>query len=202
MQPAHQTEHEALAGGGWILHDPAWLEPAEADDLMVRLRSGLVWEQREIELFGRRILQPRLIAWGGDLPYRYSGQSLEPRPLAPPLPELIERVGAASGARFNHVLANRYRDGNDSMGLHSDNEPELGPDPVVATLSLGAVRRFVLVPKKRRDGAPRELSLGHGALLVMGGTCQSRYRHGVPRTRRPVGERISLTFRMLLRAPR
>ncbi len=202
MQPAHDTEPEPLTAGGWILHDPAWLQPAEADRLLAALRPGLAWEQREIELFGRRILQPRLIAWGGELPYRYSGRTLESRALVQPLPELMERVCSASAARFNHVLANRYRDGNDSMGLHSDNEPELGPDPVVATLSLGDTRRFVLVPKKRRDGAPRDIPLGHGALLVMGGACQSHYRHGVPRTRRPVGERISLTFRLLLRVPR
>jgi alkylated DNA repair dioxygenase AlkB len=201
VHSALRTEREPLAGDSWIHHDPAWLGAGEADRLLARLRSELLWEQREIELFGRRILQPRLIAWGGELPYRYSGQSLEPRALPPFLTELMEQIGRASGTRFNHVLANRYRDGNDSMGLHSDNEPELETDPVVASLSLGDARRFVLRPKKKSSGTPRELSLVHGALLVMGGACQRRYRHGVPRTQRPVGERISLTFRFLLRAP-
>jgi len=199
---ALDTQPEPLAGGSWLRHDPAWLTAGEADRLLAQLRSELIWEQREIELFGRRILQPRLIAWGGELPYRYSGQTLEPRELPAFLAALMKQVRRASGTPFNHALLNRYRDGSDSMGLHSDDEPELGEDPVVATVSLGAARRFVLTPKKKRHGSPRELSLGHGALLVMGGACQRLYRHGVPRTRRPIGERISLTFRFLLRAPR
>lgn len=202
MLHALDRDPEPLAGNSWVHYDPGWLAADEADRLLADCRSDLSWEQREIELFGRRILQPRLIAWGGALPYRYSGRTLEPRALPPVLAELMERVARAAGARFNHVLANRYRDGNDSMGLHADNEPELGEDPVVATVSLGDARRFVLTPKKRSRGAARELSPGHGALLVMGGECQRRYRHGVPRTRRPVGERISLTFRLLLHAPR
>lgn len=202
MSDALDRDREPLAAGGWIGHVPGWLDPDEADGLLARLREDLLWEQREIQLFGRRIPQPRLIAWGGELPYRYSGQSLEPRALPASMLELVERVSRAGGTRFNHVLANRYRDGSDSMGMHSDNEPELGTEPVVASLSLGSARRFVLLPKKRRDGVRRELLLEHGALLVMGGACQSRYRHGVPRTRTPVGERVSLTFRKLLHAPR
>ena len=101
---------------------------------------------------------------------------------------------------FNHALVNRYRDGNDSMGLHADAEPELGPNPVVASLSLGATRRFVIRHKRDREDR-RELELVHGSLLVMGGTMQHHYRHGLPRTRHPVGQRINVTFRRLLRAP-
>jgi alkylated DNA repair dioxygenase AlkB len=143
------------------------------------------------------VLQPRLIAWAGALPYRYSGQTLEPRPFTPALAAVLQAVGAL--APFNHVLVNRYRDGNDSMGLHADAEPELGVDPVVATLSLGATRRFVIKP--RHTGPSRDLDLTSGSLLVMGGACQSRYRHGIPRQPALGEERISLTFRSVLRAP-
>jgi alkylated DNA repair dioxygenase AlkB len=100
---------------------------------------------------------------------------------------------------FNHVLVNRYRDGRDSMGMHADDEPELGPDPTVATVSLGATRRFVLRP--RRQGAPHDCDLGHGGLLVMGGRCQALYRHGIPRQPANTGQRVSLTFRWLKKSP-
>lgn len=191
----------ALASGAWIEHDPAWLSPAEADSTLAALRAELRWEQREIVLFGRRILQPRLIAWAGELGYRYSGQTLEPRAFTPIGRALLARVCDEAGVAFNHVLVNRYRSGDDSMGLHADDEPELGTDPVVATVSLGATRRFVVKPRRKQDRERRDLPLGHGALLVMGGTCQRHYVHGIPRQPGVAGERISLTFRRLLRAP-
>ena len=165
------------------------------------MQDELVWEQREIVLFGRRVLQPRLIAWTGTLGYRYSGQTLEPREATPATAAILARVSAHTGEAFNHILLNRYRDGTDSMGMHADDEPELGRDPMVATLSLGATRRFVVKPRRATLGAPQALELGHGSLLVMGGTCQRHYVHGVPRQANAAGERISLTFRRLLRAP-
>jgi alkylated DNA repair dioxygenase AlkB len=188
-----------LALGAWLDHDPEWLASVAADDLLAALREELRWEQREIVLFGRRVLQPRLIAWGGDLGYRYSGQTLPPRAFTHTVRSLLDRVSAQAGAPFNHVLANRYRTGDDSMGLHADAEPELGRDPVVATLSFGATRRLV-VRARRASGDRHDLALGHGALLIMGGTCQRHYVHGIPRQPGAVGERISLTFRRLLRA--
>lgn len=188
-----------LGAGAWIDLEPAWLAPAAAAALLERLARELAWEQRAIVLFGRRVLQPRLIAWAGALPYRYSGQTLEPRPVPAVLAGLLERAGARAGSPFNHVLLNRYRDGQDHLGLHADDEPELGPDPVVATLSLGAARRFVLRPRRRRAGAGRDLRLEAGSLLVMGGSCQRHFVHGVPREAGARGERISLTFRRLLR---
>jgi alkylated DNA repair dioxygenase AlkB len=190
-----------LASGAWLDYDATWLSPDEADAALAALRDELAWEQREIVLFGRRILQPRLIAWAGDLGYRYSGQTLEPRAFTPAAGRLLARVRVHIGASFNHVLVNRYRSGDDSMGLHADDEPELGPDPLVAIVSLGSARRLVVKPR-RKDGHERQdLELGHGTLLVMGGTCQRYYVHGVPRQAGTSGERISLTFRRLLRAP-
>lgn len=190
-----------LASGAWLDHYAAWLSQDEADAALAALRDELAWEQREIVLFGRRILQPRLIAWAGDLGYRYSGQTLEPRAFTPAAHRLLARVRAQAGAPFNHVLANRYRSGDDSMGLHADDEPELGPDPVVAIVSLGTARRLVVKPRRERERERHDLQLGHGALLVMGGTCQRHYVHGVPRQAGTQGERISLTFRRLRRAP-
>jgi alkylated DNA repair dioxygenase AlkB len=192
----------ALAPDSWLDLEPTWIPAGEAGVLLEALRAEMAWEQREIVLFGKRILQPRLIAWAGALPYRYSGQTLPPRPFTPVVGDLTERVSAFAGVRFNHVLANRYRDGRDSMGLHADDEPELGPaPPVVATLSFGASRRFLMVPRKPRDGERHSLDLGAGSLLVMGGACQARFRHGIPRDPAVAGERISLTFRAVWTAP-
>jgi len=190
-----------LARGAWIEHEPAWIEPATADRLFATLRDELAWEQRAIVLFGRSVLQPRLIAWAGDVGYRYSGQTLEPRRFTPTMATLLARVIERAGVSFNHVLVNRYRMGDDSMGLHADDEPELGEDPVVATVSLGVSRRLVLVPRRRDDGPRRVVELGHGALLVMGGTCQRHFRHGIPREPAVRAERISLTFRRIFRHP-
>jgi alkylated DNA repair dioxygenase AlkB len=192
---------EELGLGAWVELEADFVPAGEAVACQRALQEELSWEQREIVLFGRRVLQPRLIAWGGELPYRYSGQTLPPRPFTPAVAALVQRVGARQGIGFNHVLANRYRDGADSMGFHADDEPELGPDPQVATLSLGATRSLVVVPKRRRDGERRRYGLEAGDLFVMGGTCQRHFHHGIPKDPKVVAERISLTFRRVLRAP-
>src|SRR2546427_29467 len=103
--------HIPLAFGAWLDHEPGWLPPPEADGFLTALRDELPWEQREIVLFGRRILQPRLIAWAGDLGYRYSGQTLEPRPFTPAARRLLAHARERTGEPFNHVLVNRYRSG-------------------------------------------------------------------------------------------
>lgn len=193
-----------LSAGGTLRYDAGFLGTDEAASLFATLVRELAWERREIVLFGRRILQPRLIAWAGEVPYRYSGQTLEERPFVPSLHGVLARVCASTGVAFNHVLVNRYRDERDSMGFHSDDEPELGDDPVVATLSLGASRRFVLVPKKRPGAEPSSppwaLELTSGSLLIMDGASQAHYRHGIPKASEPCGERVSLTFRRVFRS--
>lgn len=181
---------------------PGFLPPADASLALDRLWRELAWEQREITLFGRRVLQPRLIAWYGDrgARYRYSGLTLSPRAWHPLLRALKARVEDCAGTPFNSVLANAYRDGQDSMGWHSDDEKELGADPVIASLSLGAPRRLLLRAKTRspsRGTGSLALLLEHGSLLVMKAGCQQRYQHSLPRTRRAVGLRINLTFRMV-----
>jgi alkylated DNA repair dioxygenase AlkB len=190
-----------LALGAWLDHEPAWLPAPEADAALAALRDELGWEQREIVLFGRRVLQPRLIAWAGAVGYRYSGQTLAPRPFTPTAQRLLDRASLRATVPFNHVLANRYRGGDDHMGLHADDEPELGDDPVVAIVSLGVRRRLAIRPRRRGARVRHDLDLGHGDLLIMGGTCQRHYVHGVPRQPGRPGERVSLTFRRLLRPP-
>jgi alkylated DNA repair dioxygenase AlkB len=186
-----------LASDTWLDFEPEWLSRDEAQRCLAAVRAELIWDQREIVLFGKRIMQPRLVAWAGDVPYRYSGQTLEPRPFTDTVRALTERVNGFAAARFNHVLLNRYRDGRDSMGMHADDEPELGEDPVVATLSLGASRRMILAPRRPRDGERRSLELPSGSLLIMRGACQRRFRHGIPREPDVTDERVSLTFRQV-----
>jgi len=180
----------------WI---PGWLAAPAAETLRLELLDQVDWEVHRIRLFGREVDSPRLSSWIGDAQahYRYSGADFVPHPWPPALQPLRQRLQAERGADFNSVLVNRYRDGRDAMGWHSDDEPELGPAPLIASLSLGAPRRFVF--KHRHDATlKRELLLGHGDLLLMAGQTQRDYRHALPRTARPVGERINLTFRRIL----
>ena len=184
-----------LSPASWLDLEASFLAPDQAGNAFEQLRGELLWEQRDIVIFGRRIPQPRLIAWGGTAAYRYSGQTLEARELTGTVAALLARVSAFARVPFNHVLANRYRDGHDSMGMHADDERELGPAPVVATLSLGAARRFVIAGRRAMSSERRSLTLASGSLLVMGGACQSEFRHGLPRDPALQSERISLTFR-------
>jgi len=189
-----------LGGGAFVDFDPAWLPADDADDCFRTLLETIAWEQGTIVLFGREIPEPRLTAWIGDRDYTYSGRTVKARPWPELLDRLRARLETATGGRFNSVLLNRYRSGRDSMGYHSDAEPELGVNPLIASVSLGAPRRFVLRSKRGPESArPFELSLGHGSLLVMGGTCQHAFRHAVPKERGASGERINLTFRRVIR---
>ena len=172
----------------------------EADKALAMLWSELEWRQEAITLFGRRVMQPRLIAWYGDpgARYAYSGLTLEPLAWHPLLAELRARLESFIGCPFNSVLANAYRDGRDSMGWHRDDERELGPEPTIASLSLGAERRFLWRAVRRHGEGPARsegMTLAHGSLLVMKGRSQSDYQHALPKTRRPCGLRVNLTFR-------
>lgn len=185
--------------GADLAFDPHWLPPADADALFTTLQDDVPWEVHRLRLFGREVASPRLSSWIGDpeAVYAYSGARFVPRPWPSALAAVRVRLADALGVPFNSVLANLYRDGRDAMGWHSDDEPELGPQPVIASLSLGAARRFVLAS---RDAPTRRLAidLPHGSLLVMQGATQRRYRHALPRTAKPVGPRINLTFRQIL----
>ena len=169
----------------------------EADKLFEELRKDLAWTQHEVVLFGRRVLSPRLSAWYGDpdASYAYSGHRYAPLPWTPVLSVVRLRIEAALDRRFNGVLANLYRDGRDGMGWHSDNERELGPEPAIASASFGAARRFVL---RHRSGQRQELLLENGSLLLMAGTSQRFWRHALPKTAKPCGPRLNLTFRLVV----
>jgi alkylated DNA repair dioxygenase AlkB len=170
---------------------PGWVEDHES--LLDRLQEEISWEQHEITLFGRTVPTPRLTAWMGDAAYRYSGIVNEPTPWPSALTAIRERLERELGVGFNSCLANLYRYGSDSMGFHSDDEPELGPEPTIASISLGARRRFVL--RHRVSGERWIWDLGEGDLLVMRDESQRDYAHAVPKAARVIGPRMNLTFR-------
>jgi alkylated DNA repair dioxygenase AlkB len=180
-----------------LLLDPAFLTAAEAEVLLAQLTAEVAWEQRAIRMFGQELPQPRLTAWHGDpaARYTYSGLAWEPQPWTPALLDLRQRIAAATATPFNSVLLNYYRDGRDSMGWHSDDELELGAAPAIASLSLGATRRFRLRPRGGLGHAPLSLDLPSGSLLLMRGPTQQHWQHALPKTARPVGPRLNLTFR-------
>ncbi len=155
------------------------------------------WRQEEITVYGKFYLQPRLSAWHGDLSYSYSGIRLEPLPWTPTLLDLKARVEALTEHEFNSVLLNYYRDQNDSMGMHCDDERELGLQPAIASLSLGDERTFLLKHKTRKDLKTVKLALPAGSLLLMRGDTQQYWRHGINKERHPCGPRINLTFRAI-----
>lgn len=193
------VERIDLGEGAWVVFERDFVPDHAA--LMDRLATSLPLAEESIVLFGRSVPMPRLTSWHGDpgCSYAYSGRLFEPAPWTAELAALRDRLSAREGCAFNSVLVNHYRNGRDSMGEHADDEPELGPsrgDIRIASVSLGSPRRFVLRHKKTRAVFPFEL--GEGAVLVMGGTTQRDYRHHVPRTKREVGPRMNLTFRVLL----
>ncbi|HCH0556491.1 TPA: alpha-ketoglutarate-dependent dioxygenase AlkB, partial [Pseudomonas aeruginosa] len=171
-----RADHEELAGCIGLQSD--WLSARAANVLYETLSVQTPWSVHRIRLFGRWVDSPRLSCWIGDAQavYRYSGQTFAPHPWTEALAALRDRLRGELGVPFNSVLANLYRDGRDAMGWHSDDEPELGAEPVIASLSLGAARRFVL--RRRDDHAVKQaLVLEPGSLLVMRGACQRDWQH-------------------------
>ncbi len=194
-----------MAGGAPdLFFDPDFIPAAGRASLFAALMTEIAFAPESIRILGRLTPAPRLVAWHGDpdAAYVYSGAPHEPQPWTPTLAGLRDSVSARAGRGFNSVLANLYRSGADSMGWHSDSEPELGPDPVIASLSLGATRRFRLKPKRGTDGGPVEIALTDGSLLVMRAGVQGRWRHAVPKEAGVQKPRINLTFRMVISAGR
>ena len=188
---------------GAIDYRPDYVGRAAAAQLLDYLASVIEWRQDDIMMFGRRVAQPRLTAWIADpgVTYRYSGLTLTPHPWPARLDTLRQRLGDELGQPFNSVLVNLYRDGNDTMGWHRDNETELGPEPVIASLSLGETRYFDLRRRDYREhGQPvQRFELHSGDLLVMRGAMQQHWQHRVPRQKTRTGRRINLSFRQTLR---
>jgi alkylated DNA repair dioxygenase AlkB/predicted Zn-dependent protease with MMP-like domain len=181
--------------GGEMLYHRDFLSPAEATRLFEHLRENVPWKQEGRP--GRRF--PRLTAWYADpgLTYSYSGVTHTGLPWTPELKAIQQKVEDLAGTKWNSLLLNYYRDGQDSMGFHADDEEELGEFPTIGSLSLGETRRFVL--KHVPTGATSELELGNGSLLIMAGTMQDDWQHGIPKTKLQVGPRINLTWRQIRR---
>lgn len=184
--------------GGHLRIWSSFFEAQKASEMLGRLWDEVEWSQHHVRIAGRRVPCPRLSAWYGidGAQYAYSGHTYVPLPFSPLLDEIRREVELAAGHPFNSALLNAYRDGADSMGWHSDDEPELGPQPVIASVSLGATRRFRL-RHRRQKLDPVALDLEHGSLLVMDGDTQAHWCHAVPKTRRSVGLRVNLTFRRI-----
>ncbi len=170
----------------------------QADALLQQVESQVTWRQDQIRVYGKVHQLPRLTAWYGDAGtcYEYSGIKMDPLPWTPVLGVIRDRPEDLSGDQFNSVLLNRYRDGRDSMGWHSDDEQSLGVNPVIGSLSLGATRRFRLQHKVKKH-LKQSLDLNHGNYLLMAGTTQHYWRHCITRTQRACAVRINLTFRYL-----
>jgi alkylated DNA repair dioxygenase AlkB len=177
------------------------LSLAQAPDIALRrLIDEVPWRAENIVVWGRTYPQPRLVAWYGDAGkhYKYSGIELIPLPWTPMLLDIKSRVEAVAGTDFNSVLLNYYRDHRDSMGLHSDDEPELGERPILASLSLGEERTFILKQKRDKALKPVRLKLASGSFLLMKGNTQRYWKHGIDKENRPFGPRVNLTFRRIL----
>lgn len=175
-----------------------FFEKLRADEIFEKLKSEIPWQQDNITVFGKIHPQPRLTSLFGNegKPYSYSNIVMQPNLWNPLLVEIKSRVEEVCQEKFTTVLLNYYRDGKDSMGWHADNEKELGRNPVIASLSFGAERMFHLKHNTIED-QKLKINLQHGSLLLMKGETQHFWKHQIPKTSKPIGPRINLTFRVL-----
>ena len=190
---------ELLPGDGSAVLFPDFLGESDADKYFSGLHNNTPWEQNFIRLFGKEVSEPRLSTWHAeaDLPYTYSGVPRTPHPWKEPLSSLRTACEAHTGQSFNGALLNLYRTGQDAMGWHSDDEAVNGSNPVIASISLGAERRFDFRHKQSREMI--SVVLPHGSLLVMSGACQTFWLHRIAKTTRQTEPRINVTFRTLWR---
>lgn len=181
-----------------IQYFPQFFSKEEADRIFTDLLQNIPWQQDDIRVFGKVHPQPRLTALFGNegKSYSYSNITMQPHPWSPLLLQLKEKVEAVAQTHFSTVLLNQYRDGRDSNGWHADNEKELGVNPVIASLSFGAERQFQLKHNEITD-LKKSITLEHGSFLLMQGTTQHYWKHQIPKTAKPVGNRINLTFRII-----
>lgn len=181
-----------------IIYYPNFFSTEEATILFETLQKNIPWQQDDIKVFGKVFPQPRLTALFGNegKSYSYSNITMHPHKWSPLLLSIKEKIEKATKVPFSTVLLNYYRDGKDSNGWHADNEKELGINPIIASLSFGAERMFQLkhntIPNQKIN-----ISLAHGSLLVMKGTTQHFWKHQIPKTTKPIGPRINLTFRII-----
>jgi alkylated DNA repair dioxygenase AlkB len=171
----------------------------ESDRLYQELNQTILWQQDQIKIFGKTVPLPRLTAWYGEpgKSYTYSGIQMTPYEWTRSLVEIKSRIEPLAGVEFNSVLLNLYRTGQDSVAWHSDDEPELGENPVIGSVSFGGTRRFALKHKYRKELSKVEVDLTHGSFLLMAGSTQHFWQHQIAKTTKKVQPRINLTFRVI-----
>lgn len=199
MNPLFQSEPIVLnLPDAEIIYYPHFLDRNEADAIFIELKNDIPWQQDNICVYGKIHPQPRLTALFGNegKPYSYSNIKMQPHPWTTLLLKLKSYVESVSDTNFTTVLLNRYRDGKDSNGWHADNEKELGTNPIIASVSFGAERVFQL-KHHSIPGLKQNILLEHGSLLLMKGTTQHFWKHQIPKTSKPITERINLTFRVI-----
>lgn len=181
-----------------ITYYPNFLTRAEANTLYEILYKETPWQQDDIKVFGKVYAQPRLTALYGNngVPYSYSTITMTPHRYTPAVLEVKIQIEQVAKAIFTTCLINLYRDGQDSNGWHSDDEKELGTNPIIASLSLGEERVFKL-RKKEDHRITSKIPLAHGSLLLMKGRTQHTWQHQIPKTARKIQPRINLTFRII-----
>jgi alkylated DNA repair dioxygenase AlkB len=191
------------ASGADLLYGSCLDVGAPTATVLNELIERTPWRTDSVVLWGKPYPQPRLTAWYGDedARYTYSGLELDPLPWTPRLRAIKASVERAAGSRFNSVLLNYYRNERDSMGMHSDDEPELGGQPVIASLSLGETRTLVFRHRSDRGRKSIRIELGDGSLLLMRGATQRNWKHGIAKERRPCAARVNLTFRHIVQRP-
>ena len=185
--------------GSRIAFQPNFMNLDKADEVFESLMNKVDWQEESLWIAGQQRKVPRLIAWYGDsdAQYRYSGELHHPQPWFPELESIKQSLEVSLGQSFNSVLCNLYRNGQDSVGWHADDERELGEQPVIASLSLGASRTFQL-KHKNKPNLRHKMSLSSGSLLVMQGTTQQFWLHQVPKEPKVSQARINLTFRKVI----
>jgi alkylated DNA repair dioxygenase AlkB len=192
------VEQSLISSDGELVFIESFIADDEAQRIRRSLLDDLAWQEESIRIYGRPVKVPRLICWygGPGAVYTYSGVVHEPLPWTPLLSRLRRQVEVFTRRRFNSVLGNLYRDGNDSMGWHADKEKELGPVPFIASLSFGEQRTFKIRHNRTKEMVTIELT--NGSLLLMGGVIQTHWRHCVPKTKQAKKARVNLTFRNIV----
>ena len=190
-----ETTYKRSVRDGEYIYIPDFLSYDEGNHYFEKLLATIRWKQEEMNMYGKTLPFPRLTAWYGDpeKSYSFSGLTLHPNKWTTELLEIKNKVVAEVKTPFNSVLLNRYRNGSDSMSWHQDDEKELGVNPIIASVNLGATRTFQL--RHLKSGEKLSLELPHGSLLVMMGKLNHYWQHQITKTRKQVGERINLTFR-------
>jgi alkylated DNA repair dioxygenase AlkB len=192
------ASRQVLLPANLMEYFPAVFDAMGSTAIINRLATGIAWEQKAITMYGKQMLMPRLMAWYGDAgsSYAFSGTTYIPRPWTQELIAIKQIVDSLAGVTFNSVLLNYYRNGNDSMSWHSDDERELGTNPIIASVSFGQMRRFDIRHKNDHQNK-YSVDLENGSVLLMKGDMQHHWEHRIAKSTRPMKERVNLTFRVI-----